>query len=208
MDGGFITGFLGFAAAEATQHPDLAGPLGRLVDALESVESVESVDRNSGPTLPVVDEHLDVALSAATGPSGELLREVVHQVGWAQPYPEHIGEPDMDALRASYAYAPIVGARDNGPAPLWTSNDVFAGVVLQGPGVVYPSHVHKAAELYWVASGTARWQRGDEWTSHGPGALIFHDTGVRHATVTGHEATLLLFAWVSDPASVPVIIRH
>ena len=205
MDGGFITGFQGFAAAEATHYPALAGPLGRLVDALESVEPV---DRNPGPTLPVVDEHLDATLSASTGPAGKLLREVAHQVGWAQPYPEHVGEPDMDALRASYAYAPIVGARDDGPAPLWTSNDVFAGIVLQGPGVIYPSHVHKAAELYWVASGTARWQRGDEWTSHGPGALFFHDTGVRHATVTGHEPTLLLFAWVSDPASVPVIIRH
>ena len=80
MDGGFITGFQGHAEAEATHHPALAGPLGRLVDALESVESF---DRKPGPTLPVVDEHLDVALGAATGQSGELLREVVQQVGWA-----------------------------------------------------------------------------------------------------------------------------
>lgn len=57
-------------------------------------------------------------------------------------------------------------------------------------------------------SGTARWQRGNEWTMQGPGALIFHDTGVRHTTITGHEPTLPLFAWVIDPASVPVIIRH
>ena len=84
MDGGFITGFQGFTAAEATHYPALAGPLGRLVDALESVESV---DRNPGPTLPVVDEYLDVALGAATGPAGELLRGVAHQVGWANALP-------------------------------------------------------------------------------------------------------------------------
>ena len=205
MDDGFITDFQGFAAAEATRYPALAEPLDRLVDAFESVEPV---DRNPRPILPVVDEHLDMALGGATDRAGELLCKVARQVGWAQPYPEHAGELDMDALRASYAYAPIVGARDDRPAPLWASDDVFAGIVLQGPDVIYPSHVHKAVELYWVVSGTARWQRGDEWTDHGPGALIFHDTGVRHATVTGHEPTLLLFAWVSDLASVPVIIRH
>jgi hypothetical protein len=38
--------------------------------------------------------------------------------------------------------------------------------------------------------------------------VIFHDTGVRHATVTGDEPQLLLFAWVTDPDSIPVIIRH
>ena len=94
MDDGFITDFQGFAAAEATRYPALAEPLDRLVDAFESVEPV---DRNPGPILPVVDEHLDVTLSAAAGSAGELLRGVAHEVGWAQPYPEHVGEPDMDA---------------------------------------------------------------------------------------------------------------
>ena len=114
----------------------------------------------------------------------------------------------MDALRAAYAYAPIVGVVDDGTSPLWSSDAVFAGAVLQGPNVTYPSHVHKAVELYWVASGTARWQKGDEWSTRGPGALIFHDTGVRHATITDDEPTLLLFAWVVDLASVPVIVRY
>ena len=67
MDGGFITGFQGFTAAEATHYPALAGPLGRLVDALESVESV---DRHPGPTQPVVGEHQGMARGAAAGPAG------------------------------------------------------------------------------------------------------------------------------------------
>ena len=91
---------------------------------------------------------------------------------------------------------------------LYLSDEVFAGLALQGPGVLYPAHVHKAAEIYWVISGTADWQWGDDWSTHGPGAVIFHDTGVRHATVTGDEPQLLLFAWVTDPDSIPVIIRH
>ena len=59
-----------------------------------------------------------------------------------------------------------------------------------------------------MVSGTADGQRGDDWWTHGPGSVIFRDTGVRHATVTGDEPQLLLFAWVTDPDSIPVIIRH
>jgi quercetin dioxygenase-like cupin family protein len=134
-------------------------------------------------------------------------------VGWAIPYPEHIGEPDMDHMRANYAYAPIVGTSPissgdlEEPSPLYASDDVFAGAVVQGPGVTYPSHVHKATEAFWVAAGTADWQMGDAWTSRGPGATIFHPTGTRHATVTTDEPQLTLFAWTSDADCVPVIIR-
>jgi hypothetical protein len=37
--------------------------------------------------------------------------------------------------------------------------------------------------------------------------VILHETGVRHATITGSEPQLLFFAWVTDPACEPVIIR-
>ena len=142
-----------------------------------------------------------------------MARIVAGRTGWARPYPDYAGQPDMDALRANYAYSPIIGAAEdaisgNAVTALYLSDEVFAGLVLQGPGVVYPPHVHKAAEVYWVVSVTADWQRGDDWATHGPGSVIFHDTGGRHATVTGDEPQLLLFAWVTDPDSIPVIIRH
>jgi mannose-6-phosphate isomerase-like protein (cupin superfamily) len=80
-------------------------------------------------------------------------------------------------------------------------------MVLQGPGITYPPHVHKAVEVYWVLAGTADWQKGDEWSTHGPGTVILHDTGVRHATTTRSEPQLLFFAWVTDPGCATVIVR-
>ena len=179
-----------------------------LAEALGRVSRLDPVER---PNVPVVENHLTDSLEMAEGPVGDLLRSVLAEVGWTQPYPEHVGEPDMDALRAGYGYALIVGSLENScrgdASPLYTSEEILAGAVLHGPRVAYPSHVHRATEVYWVASGTADWQKGDSWSRHGPGAAILHDTGVRHATVTGDEPTLLLFAWVTDPHSIPVIVR-
>jgi quercetin dioxygenase-like cupin family protein len=206
----FLAGFIGFARAEAGRDPAMADAMADLVDALGRCRPLEAGPR---PTYPVVDEHLGSCLAAAVGAPGELLRLVADRVGWAIPYPEHIGEPDMDHMRANYAYAPIVGTSPissgdlEEPSPLYASDDVFAGAVVQGPGVTYPSHVHKATEAFWVAAGTADWQMGDAWTSRGPGATIFHPTGPRHATVTTDEPQLTLFAWTSDADCVPVIIR-
>ena len=76
----------------------------------------------------MVEEHLGNVLGPATGPAGELMREVAHQVGWVQPCSENAVEPDMNILWASYA--PIVGADDDAPLPMWTSGEIFIGVVV------------------------------------------------------------------------------
>ena len=208
MSDPFIDAFRSFAGSEGARVPELEQPMALLTGALGRVTRLDPAER---PVVPVVGDHLADALEATEGSLGDLLRAVVPDVGWVQPYPEHVGEPDMDAFRAGFGYAPVVGPLENsyrsGESPLYGSEEVFAGVVLHGPNVVYPSHVHRAVEVYWVAAGTADWQKGDVWSSHGPGAALLHETGVRHAAVTGDEATLLLFAWVTDPTSIPVIVR-
>ena len=206
----FIETFRAFAVAEGDRDPELARAMALLADGLDHVMVAEPTPQTQ---LPLIERHFEAALDAGVGVPADLARMVAGYTNWAQPYPDYIGQPDMDALRANYAYCPVIGAAEdlisrNASTSLYLSDEVFAGLALQGPGVVYPAHVHKAAEIYWVISGTADWQWGDEWSTHGPGAVIFHDTGVRHATVTGDEPQLLLFAWVTDPDSIPVIIRH
>ncbi|HJL83061.1 MAG TPA: dimethylsulfonioproprionate lyase family protein [Acidimicrobiales bacterium] len=204
----FITDLCSFAESEGSRVPELEQPMALLADSLGRVSRLEQSERLS---LPVVDDHLAAALDVAEGPVGDLLRNILPDAGWAQPYPEHVGEPDMDVFRAGFGYAPVVGSPENsyrGDAfPLYGSEEVFVGAVLQGPNIVYPSHVHRAVEVYWAASGTAGWQKGDVWSRHGPGATILHEAGVRHATTTGDEAILMMFAWVTDPRSIPVIVR-
>ncbi len=207
----FLTDLADLARAEGGRDPALARPMALLVDALTRVGPAGV--RHDLPTRPVVERHLADALAVAVGTPAELIRTVVDRVGWAEPYPEYAGEPDMDAMRSNYAYAPLIGAESDAisggaVAAPWRSDEVFVGLVLQGPGCDYPSHVHKSEEVFWVASGTADWQMGDDWRVEGPGAVIHHESGVRHAAVTGDEPLLMLFAWVTDPGAIPVIVRR
>jgi len=209
VDDPFLTALHRFAMAEGGDHFELVRPMALLADALGGVVTAPEHRRT---TLPVVDEHLAATLETGVGPAADLARMIAPRTSWAAPYPEYAGEPDMDAMRLGYAYSPVIGAAydatSGGAAtPAYLSDEVFAGMVLQGPGITYPPHVHKAVEVYWVLAGTADWQKGDEWSTHGPGTVILHDTGVRHATTTRSEPQLLFFAWVTDPACVPVIIR-
>jgi len=207
----FLDDLRAFVDAEGVRNASLARPMGLLADALGRVVPVD--DHPIQPSVPVVDDHLADALADAAGVPGDLIRSIVDEVGWAVPYPEYAGEPDMDAMRANYAYAPIIGAAEDPisggavSAP-YLSDQAFVGLVLQGPGCDYPSHVHKSEEVFWVAAGTADWQKGDAWRVDGPGAVIHHPSGTRHATITRDEPLLMLFAWVSDPDSIPVIVRH
>ncbi len=207
----FLAGFAAFARAEGEAHPAMADQMATLADALGRCTPLQPGPQ---PAHQVVEAHLGPGLDAAEGPAGDLLRLVADRIGWTLPYPEHAGEPDMDHLRANYAYSPIVGASPVGdggagePSPLYASDEVFAGAVVHGPGAAYPSHVHKSEEVFWVTAGTADWQKGDAWRVDGPGAVIHHPSGTRHATITRDEPLLMLFAWVSDPDSIPVIVRH
>ena len=209
MDDPFLTAFHGLAIAEGADRPGLERPMAQLADALGRVVPAPERPRT---TLPVVDEHLAATLAAGVGPVADLARMIAPRTSWAAPYPDYAGEPDMDAMRLGYAYSSIIGAAEDAASrravtPVYLSDEVFAGMVLQGPGITYPSHAHKAVEVYWAITGSADWQKGDEWSTHGPGSVILHETGVRHATITHSEPQLLFFAWVTDPACVPVIIR-
>ena len=206
----FLGNLRAFADAEGARAIYLNRPMEILSNALGRAIPVD--DRPPQPSQPVVDAHLADALGAAVNAVGDLVRSIVDRVGWAAPYPEYAGESDIDAMRTNYAYAPIVGgavdviSAGSVSAP-YMSEEVFVGLVLQGPNCDYPSHVHKAEEVFWVAAGTADWQKCDAWRVDGPGAVIHHLSGTRHATITREEPLLMLFACVSDPGSIPVSIR-
>ena len=93
----FIAGLCSFAESEGGRVPEMKQPMELLVDSLRTVSRLEKSEPSS---LPVVDEHLAAVLEAAEGPVGDLLRMALPDAGWAQPYPEHAGEPDMDVFRA------------------------------------------------------------------------------------------------------------
>ena len=109
----------------------------------------------------------------------------------------------MDTFRANYAYADLIG-----PEGLMPSDEVYIGVSIQAPETLYPSHVHKSVEVYYVVAGFADWQRGPEpWTRRSPGSFLLHGSGVRPATRTADEPLLAFAVWLGDVNSECVIVR-
>ncbi|MGB0163782.1 MAG: dimethylsulfonioproprionate lyase family protein, partial [Candidatus Puniceispirillaceae bacterium] len=47
-----------------------------------------------------------------------------------------------------------------GPAGLIVSEEIRIGLLIMGPGLVYPAHRHPAAEWYHVLSGTGQLGQG------------------------------------------------
>lgn len=125
---------------------------------------------------------------------------------WRVAYPNH-DEADMVALQAGYFVASIVGPKQIDAAPIF-SEDVAIYITVMAPGLFYPSHVHKAPELYRVIAGAGQWQKGDgPFTVEPPGAWIVHPTGTRHAMETTDQPLLAMAIWTADLDSVPVIVR-
>ena len=92
------------------------------------------------------------------------------------------------------AYNEIVG-----PDGLAVSDSLRFGLFLQAPESFYPPHRHAAEEFYYVLSGAARWQKGEEAPSlKPPGSCIRHAPWERHAMETAAQPLLALWVWTGD----------
>ena len=123
------------------------------------------------------------------GPLAPLLRNCAPRVPWT------VGDFKMPASFAGRsAYVEIVG-----PEGLARREDLRFGLYVQTPESLYPPHNHAAEELYYVLSGTARWQKADgEFRAMAPGTLIRHAPWERHAMQTAREPLLAMWTWTGD----------
>ena len=106
-----------------------------------------------------------------------------------------IGVAKMPASFAGRsAYNEIVG-----PGGFAASESLRFGLYVQAPESFYPPHSHAAEEFYYVLSGTARWQKGEEaFSLKLPGSCIRHAPWQRHAMETAAEPLLALWVWTGD----------
>ena len=161
--------------------------------------------------IPVVPACLDEAVRAAAPLPERTLAEALAAASpslrWIAPYQPGDG---ADALAAGYAAAMLVGTDPPIPGDYQTpfvSPDVIVTFTLQGPGLYYPLHRHKAPEIYHVISGTAQWRRdGEPWRRRLPGEWFFHASEQGHAMRTGDEPLLAMAAWIDHlDAPFPVL---
>jgi mannose-6-phosphate isomerase-like protein (cupin superfamily) len=149
-----------------------------------------------GPFLPPTGEAQPapawLAAALVALPPGELaaaLRALAPEIPWI------IGGAKMPASFAGRsAYNEIVG-----PDGLAISDSLRFGLFVQAPESFYPPHRHAAEEFYYVLSGTARWQKGEEALGlKPPGSCIRHAPWQRHAMETAAEPLLTLWVWTGD----------
>lgn len=119
---------------------------------------------------------------------------------WRQTY----GAADFGAeFLAGYGWSEFIGLR--GPVP---SDRIACGVLVLGPGVIYPSHAHAAEEVYLPISGLAEWQRGDAGFAPVPvGQAVHHPSWMPHAMRVGAAPLAALYMWRGgDLAAKSVIV--
>lgn len=94
------------------------------------------------------------------------------------------------------AWAELVG-----PLAPFHSDKVCLGVTAIGPHTRYPEHLHPAAEVYFVLSGTARWTAEGVTHERPPGSFILHPSNIVHVMETGDEPLIAAYTWSGDIVS-------
>ncbi len=166
-----------------------AGPAAKPVfEALR--KNVGGKGRFSPERLPVCDA-LESALHVASiGPApipdlAIALNDLSPRLQWQR---RNNSPPDGTNFHDGHANALVVG-----PGGLEEREDVWVGISLLAPHVRYPDHRHHPEEVYVSLAGGAWWNANMDWTTPGPGGLIYNEPNVLHAMRT--EAQPLLAIW-------------
>lgn len=97
----------------------------------------------------------------------------------------------------NYAWAEFIGA--NGFFP---GDDFVLGVLLLGPQQHYLDHYHPAPELYWPLTAPSQWKKGNgDFMPRQQGEIIWHPSGIVHATKTSTKPLLAIYVWTKDVAT-------
>lgn len=139
---------------------------------------------------PPATRHLDTILSAHDlHPLARTLGTGLKNLDWTE------GELPMPAtFKGQYAFVTLIGEGTAEP-----DERLYFGLYLQAPSAHYPSHWHRAEELYYVLSGTASWQQGAGMPARRPpGTLIHHRPDEPHVMETHAEPLLAMWAWIGD----------
>ena len=213
--------------AHAQSHDDLlfpVAPVGALIGVvLEALSRAPGKARAAAPPLAAillavhpaaavapplqtqpVCRHLPAALAAARGGGGTAFADpsdkLAAEACWTQN-PNYRRQPPGPDFLENYGYFVVAGPADGPPAFIETPA-LALGLLLLGPGTLYPPHAHPAEELYIPLAGDGEWQKGDAaWRTEPAGAVIHHPAGVSHATRAGKTPLLAAYLWRGELAT-------
>ena len=185
-------------------------PRAELDRAVELLSGLSFAGHASPRSHGAVERHLKprTVRHRHAGALLDTLLETAPAIDWIGGESGYGGEPDMADFCASYAFCALAGPARWATGCSAVSDEVGFNFTVQGPGVTYPDHAHKAIELYYVVSGKALWKRGGEpWVERYPGDVILHTAGMRHAMKTAEEPLVAMAVWISDIQSGLVVVR-
>ena len=177
--------------------PDLTGHWQEMFEGLAEMfpADASSVRHRSSrlgalpPQFQSVLQYLADALARAPSSTTAVCTSLTALQG-ALHWRQNASYSDPEFLRG-YGYCELLG-----PAGHWLSNRISLGLLLLGPNLTYPEHLHPATELYVVLSGNAQWRQGrDPWRRRPPASVIEHASMEPHAMRTGAEPLLAAYLW-------------
>ncbi|RWM11056.1 dimethylsulfonioproprionate lyase family protein [Mesorhizobium sp.] len=146
--------------------------------------------------------HLDRIAELAPADAGPLTRFVADhrdELRWGQTYTAaDFGRAFID----NYGWLEVFGTRGH-----FVNDAVAAGLLILGPGIVYPDHHHIAEEIYIPLTGGTEWRMGEGgFRVRAAGEVIHHPSNVNHAMRTGREPLMALYVWRGGPLGQKSII--
>jgi len=186
-----------------THFDDLLDSLRGYLDTVDSPLVWEAVARiewnmparalapHALPCLRYLDRIVELAPADAR-PLTRLLARRRNELRWGQTY----SVTDFGAaFLEKYGWLEVFGTRGH-----FANDKVAAGLLILGPGIVYPDHHHIAEEIYVpLASGT-EWRMGEGgFEVRKAGEVIHHASNVSHAMRTAEEPLLALYIWRGGP---------
>lgn len=141
--------------------------------------------------LPACGHNIDAALASLAAMASPLpdlasaFAAVEADLAW---YRRTNTEALGPAFRDGHANAMLIG-----PRGIEQRDDVWVGVTVMSPGLVYPDHDHPPEEVYIALSAGAWWNSDMDWTEPGPGGVIYNRRGILHAMRSGTDPFLALW---------------
>ena len=170
-----------------------AGPAAKpIFDALRTTVGGQG---NFAPErLPVCDAIESALHLASTGPApipelAAALNDLSPRLQWKR---RNSSPPEGTNFHDGHANALVTG-----PGGMEEREDVWVGISLLAPHVRYPDHRHHPEEVYVSLAGGAWWNSNMDWTTPGPGGLIYNEPNVLHAMRTDDQPLLAIWClWV------------
>lgn len=121
------------------------------------------------------------------------------ELRWGQTYTAaDFGQGFID----NYGWLEVFGTRGH-----FVNDAAAGGLLILGPGIIYPDHHHIAEEIYIPLTSGTEW-RMEEGNFHirDAGEVIHHASNVSHTMRTGTEPLMALYLWRGGPLAQKSII--